>query len=97
MTNTTKHTAMNKRIAKKLDKIDSLLMQVQDTLNTIRTDDVEPQLEKAEEYADEHENSERAQERLEMWETDNSELEEIEDELDQLRSRLQDLYSSFID
>lgn len=88
---------MNKRIAKKLDKLDSILMQVQETLNEIRVDMVEPQLEKAEEYADEHENSERAQERLEMWENDNSELEEIEEELDQLRSRLQDIYSQFIE
>jgi DNA repair exonuclease SbcCD ATPase subunit len=88
---------MNKRIAKKLDKIDSLLMQAYDALNSIRIDDVEPQLEKAEEYAEEHENSERAQERLEMWENDNSELEEIEEELDALRSRLQDLYSEFMD
>ena len=88
---------MNKRIAKKLDKIDSILMQAYDALNSIRIDDVEPQLEKAEEYAEEHENSERAQERLEMWENDNSELEEIEEELDALRSRLQDLYSEFMD
>lgn len=88
---------MNKRIAKKLDKIDSLLMQAYDALNSIRIDDVEPQLEKAEEYAEEHENSERAQERLEMWENDNSELEEIEEEIDALRSRLQDLYSEFMD
>lgn len=88
---------MNKRTAKKLDKIDSKLMAIYEELENLLNDEIEIQLEKAEDYLNEHEESEKAQERYDSWENAQSEVQEIIDELDELRSRLQSVYEDFID
>lgn len=82
---------MNKRTAKKIDKIDSKLMEIYDLLEQIISDEIDEQVVKASDYADEHENSEKAQEKLERLEEQQTELNEILEEIDSLRSRLQDV------
>jgi uncharacterized membrane protein len=88
---------MNKRTAKKLDKIDSKLLAIYEELENLLNDEIEVQLEKAEDYLNEHEESEKAQEKYDSWENAQSEVQEIIEELDELRSRLQSVYEDFID
>lgn len=88
---------MNKRTAKKLDKIDSKLLAIYEELENLLNDEIEVQLEKAEDYLNDHEESEKAQERYDSWENAQSEVQEIIEGLDELRSRLQSVYEEFID
>lgn len=88
---------MNKRIAKKLDSIHDKINALYDELQDILDNEIEPQADRANEYAEEHENSEKAQEKAELWTNSQTELSIVIDSLESVRDELMSVYCDFLD